>query len=100
MKNASIYSETEQSLQLLQAFAFFLLYKYPFSPVIFKISGKDHHSLLHHSIFLPWSCLCVLFTQQTFLFHLVYSLLNNSVKRYRPLIFCNLHHHTLSYVES
>lgn len=39
MKNASIYSETEQSLQLLQAFAFFLLYKYPFSPVIFKISG-------------------------------------------------------------
>lgn len=51
----------------------------------------------------PCACLsCLVYgllKRGPFIFLLINSLLNNSW-RYRPLIFCNLHHHTLTYVES
>lgn len=51
----------------------------------------------------PCACLSCfvygLLERGPFIFLLINSLLNNSW-RYRPLIFCNLHHHTLTYVES
>lgn len=51
----------------------------------------------------PCACLSCfvyeLLERGPFIFLLINSLLNNSW-RYRPLIFCNLHHHTLTYTES